>query len=144
MAPPEKNVGVRHGAWGEEVAAEFLRRKGFEISARNVRPCKWDRRLEIDLIARQKRGDLLVFVEVKQHKCRTPYDTRLRSITRHKKDLLRKACRAYLAQSRWRGAYRFDVIEVFGFPGMTGRAEVDHVERVRLFATRERYVNWSE
>ncbi len=138
------NVGVAHGAWGEEVAAEWLRRKGFEISARNVRPCRWDRRLEIDLVARRKRDGLLVFVEVKQHKRRSERGARLRSVDRRKKDLLRKACRAWLVRNRWRGAYRFDVIEVYGWPGMPGRVEVDHVERVRLFTTAERYVNWFE
>ncbi len=138
------NVGVAHGKWGEDVAAEFLTRKRFEILSRNVRPCRWDRRLEIDLVARHVRDNLLVFVEVKQHKTRTEYDTRLRSITRHKKELLRKACRAWLAQNRWRGSYRFDVIEIFGSPDLPESVEIDHVERVRLFATEKRYVNWSE
>ncbi len=144
MALPENktNVGVSHGAWGEQIAVAFLKRKGFELVAQNVRPCRWDRRLEIDLVVQNKKDNLLVFVEVKQHKERTPYDRRLRSITKHKKDLLRKACRAWLAQNRWTGAYRFDVIEVFGAPEEPTLLEVDHIERVQLFTTNERYVNW--
>ena len=47
------------GKAGEQVAAEFLRKKGFQILAKNFAT----RFGEIDLIVRQK--DLLVFVEVK-------------------------------------------------------------------------------
>ena len=49
----------RLGRAGEAWAAAYLEREGYEIVARNYRA----RRGEIDLIAR--RGDLLVFVEVK-------------------------------------------------------------------------------
>ena len=42
---------------------------------------------------------------------------------------------------RWGGAFRFDVIEVYGEPG-GGRPVVDHIERVNLFAKRERFVKW--
>ena len=76
----EPNVGVAHGAWGEEVAAEYLRRRGYAIVARNVRPCGWDARLEIDVIAYDTARDILVFVEVKQHRARSPYARRLRSV----------------------------------------------------------------
>ncbi len=50
----------RVGAGGEDRAASFLESRGFEIIERNYR---FGRAGEIDLIAR--RGDLLVFVEVK-------------------------------------------------------------------------------
>ena len=64
----EPNVGVAHGAWGEDVAAAHLRLRGYEIVARNVRPCRWDARLEIDIIAYDKAHDVMVFVEVGNHK----------------------------------------------------------------------------
>jgi putative endonuclease len=47
------------GLWGENCAAEFLERNGFNILFRNVRTQEG----EIDLVA--GRGDLTVFVEVK-------------------------------------------------------------------------------
>lgn len=140
----EPNVGVAHGAWGEDVAAAHLRLRGYEIVARNVRPCRWDARLEIDIIAYDKAHDVMVFVEVKQHRQRAARARRLQSVTREKKRRLRTACRAWLRRNRWRGAYRFDVVEVYGEPGMSGRAEVDHVERVALFVDAARFVNWSE
>ena len=45
-----ENVGVRHGAWGETVATDFLRRRGYLIVDSNARPVEKDRRLEIDLV----------------------------------------------------------------------------------------------
>ncbi|MFQ5824676.1 MAG: YraN family protein [bacterium] len=47
------------GKFGEEMAAEFLRNKNYEIIERNYR---WARG-EIDIVA--KKDDMLIFVEVK-------------------------------------------------------------------------------
>ena len=146
MSEPRKksNIGVAHGAWGEEVAAEYLRLRGYVIVARNVRPCRWDARLEIDVIAHDRARNIMVFVEVKQHRARSERARRLQSITREKKRRLRTACRAWLRTKRWQGAYRFDVVEVYGEPGSSRRAEIDHIERVALFADAARYVNWAD
>ena len=59
------NVGVEHGAWGEDVAVEYLRIHGYEIVDRNVHPCRRDQRLEIDVIAYDRMFDVMAFVEVK-------------------------------------------------------------------------------
>ena len=139
-----ENPSGAHGRWGEEVAAEYLRIRGYVIVDRNVRPCPWDRRLEIDIIAYDRKLDVMVFVEVKQHKARSAYATRLQSVDRRKKRLLRTACRAWLTHNRWAGGRRFDVIEVYGTPGGQRHAEIDHIERVRLFTEEERFVNWSD
>ena len=47
------------GRWGEALAAEFLRRKGYRIVAASWR-CRFG---ELDLVA--ERGEFLCFVEVK-------------------------------------------------------------------------------
>jgi putative endonuclease len=135
------NVGVRHGVWGEEVAAEFLSRKGYSILARNARPCKWDHRLEIDIVAQDPTAKTLVFVEVKQHKRHSPYERRLRSVNAHKKDLLKVACNTWRKMNHWNGNYQFDVIEVFGVPGQKD-VEVDHIQQVNLFTPDKRFINW--
>lgn len=136
------NVGVEHGRWGEDVAVDFLRLRGYVILERNVRPCSADGRLEIDIIAYAREIDVIVFVEVKQHASHSDYARRLRAIDRHKRALLRRACRTWLLLNRWAGSYRFDVIEVYGTPEMRSQPEIDHIERVDIFAGREKFVNW--
>ena len=139
-----ENVGVAHGRWGEDVAVEWLRTRGYVIVDRNVRPCRRDQRLEIDVIAYDRMYDVMAFVEVKQHAAKSPFATRLRSVDRRKRDLLRRACRTWIAKERWAGAYRFDVIEVYGTPNAACRAEIDHIPGVRLFEKTERFVDWSK
>ena len=143
MRPRHENdsVASRHGAWGEDVAAEYLRRGGFEIVERNPRPVRSDARLEIDIVAWERASDTMVFVEVKQHARLSAYARRLRSVDRRKQENLRRACEAWLRANRWRGARRFDVVEVYGEPG-GGRPVVDHIPGVALFARNDRFVNW--
>ena len=137
-----KNVGQRNGAWGEEVAAEHLRRHGFEIIDRNSRPAASDRRLEIDIVAWERASDTMVFVEVKQHRSISPYARRLRAIDRRKRQNLRRVFNAWRRINRWQGAFRFDVVEVYGEPG-GGRPVVDHIANVELFPSRGRFVKWN-
>lgn len=141
--PPEAfSVAAEHGRWGEEVAAVHLRRSGYAILGRNVRPLARDRRCEIDIVALDRVTGTAVFVEVKQHAARDGRATRLRSITRRKCEVLRRACRAWLMAHGWSAGYRFDVIEVYGTP--SAAPEIDHIERVRLFERPERFVSWAE
>ena len=136
------NVGVAHGAWGEAVAANYLRRGGFEILERNVCPVARDRRLEIDIVAWDRAHDTMVFVEVKQHARPSPYARRLCSVDRQKRINLRRACNAWRRVNKWKGAFRFDVIEIYGVP-QGGEPIVDHVAGVDLFARRGRFVRWN-
>lgn len=135
------NVGVRHGAWGEEVAACYLRRAGFQIIDRNSCPVAKDRRLEIDIVAWDPESDAMVFVEVKQHAKMSPYARRISRIDRRKKQNLRRACTAWRLANKWHGSFRFDVIEIYGTPE-GGRPVVDHIEKVSLFAEPGRFVKW--
>jgi len=138
MSP--RNIGVEHGAWGEDRAVERLRQEGLEIIDRNVRPYR-DRRLEIDIIAYDRTLDAMVFVEVKQHARHSSAESRLRSVDRRKMRNLRLACNAWRRRNRWQGSYRFDVIEIFGVPG-DRHPEIDHIRRVNLFVPSERFVRW--
>lgn len=136
------NIGVLHGAWGEAVATEYLRRHGYEIVDRNSRPVEGDERLEIDIVAWDRKKDAMVFIEVKQHAEPSPYARRLQSVNKRKRMNLRRACNAWRRENRWRGAFRFDVIEIYGVPG-GGEPVIDHISDVELFAKRGRFVNWS-
>jgi len=140
--PPEPgNVGVLRGAWGEAVATEHLRRHGYEIVERNPHPVEKDERLELDIVAWERKSDTMVFVEVKQHATVSPYARRLRSVNRCKKRNLLRACNAWRRINKWHGAFRFDVIEIYGVPE-GGRPVLDHIKNVELFARRGRFVKW--
>ena len=136
------NIGVLHGAWGEAVAVDHLRRHGYEIVDRNSRPVERDERLEIDIVAWDRRKDAMVFIEVKQHAKPSPYARRLQSVNKRKRMNLRRACNAWRRTNKWRGAFRFDVIEIYGVPE-GGAPVIDHISDVELFAKPGRFVNWN-
>ena len=136
------NVGILHGAWGESMAADHLRRHGYEIVDRNSRPVEKDERLEIDIVAWDRKKDAMVFIEVKQHAKPSPYARRLQSVDKRKRLNLRRACNAWRRINKWHGAFRFDVIEIFGVPE-GGKPVIDHISDVELFAKRGRFVNWN-
>lgn len=114
-APPFRSHKGRHlrlARWGETLACWWLRLKGYRLEARNWR-CALG---ELDLVVR--RGELLVFVEVKT---RTSRQAGLpeEAVSRAKQDQLVRLARAYLASRRGPlPACRFDVVavELFGFP----------------------------
>ena len=135
------NVSVLRGSWGEARAVEFLRLKGYEILDRNARPSARDRRLEIDIVAYELASDTLVFVEVKQHALRSPYQRRLRAVDRRKRMNLKRAFNAWRRANRWEGGYRFDVLEIYGTPEL-GRPVIDHIEGVDMFTPSEKQVSW--
>ena len=143
MLPRETdNVGVLHGLWGEAVAVDYLRRHGYEIVDRNSRPVEKDERLEIDIVAWDRKKDAMVFLEVKQHAKPSPYARRLQSVNKRKRMNLRRACNAWRRTNKWRGEFRFDVIEISGVPG-GGEPVIDHISDIELFAKRGRFVNWN-
>ena len=76
QAKKKENTSVARGVWGEDVALAFLRRKGWRLVDRRVRPCARDRRCEIDLIVRTRDRRSVAFVEVKTHHARSPRASR--------------------------------------------------------------------
>ncbi len=101
--PDRRRSTARLGEW---LAAAYLRLKGYRIEARNWR-CALG---EIDLIAR--RGDVLVFVEVKTRTSRAAGAPE-EAVTAAKRGRLVRLAQAYLARNRG-GApgCRFDVVAV--------------------------------
>jgi len=107
----------RVGAGGEDRAASFLESRGFEIIERNYR---FGRAGEIDLIAR--RGDLLVFVEVKSRR-NSEYGVGEEAVTERKKRQLGRLAEWYLSRHRkMKKPVRFDVLAI----------ELDEPPRYRL------------
>lgn len=131
-SPRAVNVSVARGRWGEDVSVRHLVGLGWRIIGRNVRPCRKDRRCELDIVAFDPRERSVVFVEVKTHKSRSDFAGRLWGIDRRKKRNLLRASANWLMHKRWHGNFRFDVMEVYG--AEDGAAPyVDHIMNVRLF-----------
>ncbi len=95
------------GRHAEDVAAEFLRRKGCEVVAQNWRT-RW---CEIDIVA--VRGGTVYFCEVKYR--RTARQGRgLEYITPKKLQQMRFAAASWVHRYSWRGTYELCAIEVSG------------------------------
>lgn len=93
------------GKLGETIAQEFLLGKGYTIEAVNYR----HRRLELDIVA--KDGDTLVFVEVKTRSDDFLFDPE-KAMTEKKETLMRNAAVAYMRETDYDWAIRFDVIAI--------------------------------
>ena len=133
----EENASI--GRWGEDVAACFLRSHGWNILGRRVRPCRRDRRCEIDVIARSRDRRTVVFVEVKTHAARSPRAAPMWGVDRRKKNVLLRACANWIMREKWHGNFRFDVIQVFGRRTGPNPPEIDHFENVPLFPAKWRF-----
>lgn len=133
------NGNVQRGNWGEDVAVAHLKRIGWRIIGRNVRPCRRDRRCELDIVAYVPEERQVVFVEVKTHRRHSQYAGRLWAVDRRKKANILRASANWLMSRRWRGNCRFDVIEVYGDENGDTPPEIDHVENVKLFPPNWRF-----
>jgi len=130
LGRPQAADGEDAGLWGEEQAAEFLKRRGFRILGRRVRV---DRRDEIDIIARD--GSIAVFVEVKTRRTER-FGRPASAIGPGKRRSLSRAAVRYLKKAGWPSAViRFDVVEVIGRPG-GGAPEIRHIENAFLLDRR--------
>ena len=110
------------GAWGEALAAEYLRKKRYELVAAGYR-CRFG---EIDLIVKNRK--YLVFVEVKLRKSGN-FAKAFEYVDRHKQDRLRITASMYLSQNPTDLQPRFDVIEIYAPEGMeTCHPRVYHLE----------------
>ena len=110
------------GAWGEAVAAEYLRNKRYELVAAGYR-CRFG---EIDLIVKDRK--FLVFVEVKLRKS-ADFATALEFVDRRKQDKLRITASMFLSQNPSNLQPRFDVIEIYAPEGpQTRKPQIYHLE----------------
>jgi putative endonuclease len=102
---------MKMGEWGEQIAAEFLRKQGHEILERRFRVAYL--KGEIDLITRDTRdGDCIVFVEVKTRRSKDfiPAEAAVHS---GKRLAITRTARAYLRRRRYPAKRRYDVISVY-------------------------------
>ena len=110
------------GAWGEALAAEYLRSKHYRILAAGY-SCRFG---EIDLIAADRK--YLVFAEVKLRKS-ADFARAREYVDRRKQDRIRVTASMYLSQNPTQLQPRFDVIEIYAPEGTaTVRPEIRHME----------------
>ena len=110
------------GHWGEAAAADYLRKKRYEIVA-----CNYHTRFgEIDLIARSRKH--VVFVEVKTRRD-DRYAQAREFVTGKKQARIRASAEIWLEKHETDLQPRFDVIEVYAPEGTkTLFPEIHHLE----------------
>jgi len=99
--PKQKEIGDK----GEEIAAQYLKKLGYQILETNWRFHHY----EIDIIARD--GDELVIVEVKS-RTGTAFEHPSEAIGPRKIRFLIEATEAYIFKTNSRSDTRFDVITI--------------------------------
>lgn len=121
------NIGKK----GEEIAAKFLKNKGFEILEMNYKNDSGRRLGEIDIIAKEK--DELVFAEIKTRDYQKYKDTLPEeNITHSKLRKLSKIASQYLYSHKLQDSkYRFDSISVW-IDLDSKMAKIKHIRNIFL------------
>lgn len=103
------------GDLGEKLAARYLHQKGYDIIESNYQNRLGRRLGEIDIVARDRNNQEIVFVEVKTREL-TRYSDTLpeENITQAKLRKLAKIANFYLGQKKLeKENYRFDAVSVW-------------------------------
>ena len=109
------------GSRGEEIAAQYLTEKGYQILSRNFR----SRFGEVDIIARTK--GFLVFAEVKLRK-NAAYGAPCEYVTLSKQNKIKTTAAWYLTSHPDDSMIRFDVIEIIAPGGTDHGFTIHHLE----------------
>ncbi len=109
------------GKWGEDEAANFLERKGYEVLERDWKMGKRD----LDIIAVTENRDTLVFVEVKTRR-RAELQEPEEAVDKIKMRNLAVAANAYVKLHGVRQELRFDIVSVVGRKSKV--EQIEHIE----------------
>ena len=110
------------GAWGEKIALEDLKKKGYTIITTGFR----SRFGEIDIIAKSK--EYLTFVEVKTRK-NASFAQAKEFVSRSKQQKIIKTANYWLMKRPTKLQPRFDVIEIYAQDGEhTESPVINHIE----------------
>jgi putative endonuclease len=122
MGKPKRVSTHQRGKKAEEVAAAFLRLKGYRLLEKNFRVPQG----EIDLIVRK--GGTLIFVEVKSRRGKAQ-GTPLEAVSIHKVKRLSAAAAVYLAKHPLpTPPCRFDILTIGPDKSWLGLAKIRHFE----------------
>ena len=123
-ASSESSMGRSNllGGWGEALAAEYLRKKRYQLVAAGY-SCRFG---EIDLIVSDRK--YLVFVEVKLRKS-DQFANAHEFVDLRKQERIRTTAAYYLSEFSTQLQPRFDVIEIYAPQGAeTKNPEINHWE----------------
>ena len=110
------------GAWGEALAAEYLRKRHYKLLAAGYH----SRFGEIDLIVENRQ--YLVFVEVKVRK-NASFAQAHEYVDKKKQDKIRITASMYLSENPTKLQPRFDVIEIYAPDGVNStHPQINHME----------------
>ena len=109
------------GRWGEAKAAEFFRKKKYQIVGANFR----SRFGEIDLIAENKKQVLFVEVKVRKNK---DFGLACEFVTPSKRKKIKTTANVWLSQYPTKKDIRFDVIEIYAPDGISDKFTLNHIE----------------
>lgn len=110
------------GNFGENKAADYLKRQGYNIIERNYR-CRYG---EIDIIARKDR--YIVFVEVKLRK-NSDFAQAREFVDYHKQKRIISTALLWLSTKDFDLQPRFDIIEIYAPHGeLSEKIELNHIE----------------
>ena len=112
------------GVWGEDLAAVYLREKGYVIIDRDWHSGHRD----IDIIARK--NDVYVFVEVKTRR-NDDYGSPEQAIDCKKRQNLCRAINHYIKYHHLENPFRFDVITIVGAFG-SHNPVITHLENINI------------
>ena len=111
------------GNEGEDIACEYLEKRNYCIFRRNF----YFHGGEIDVIAKDKSSDEIVFFEVKT-RTSLKYGRGTEAINYVKLNRMKKGAKCYLYKERWSNvAIRFDAIEVYRFKE---EIYVNHIKQI--------------
>ena len=105
------------GNRGEDIAADYLKKKGYRILYRNYKTLAG----EADIIARD--NDTVVFVEVKARSS-DAFGQPFEAVGYKKQEKLKKAAIYYLKHKKIEPIVRFDIISIIS---KEGKNEINHI-----------------
>ena len=111
------------GKWGEDLAADYLQRKGYTIIERDWKSGRRD----LDIVA--KNGNVIVFVEVKTRR-NSLYGQPEEAVDYRKLQSLQQAINHYIKFRHIRQEVRFDIISIVGTIG--SEPDIQHIQDVAL------------
>lgn len=112
------------GKLGEQIARDYLIKKGYEILDTNFRYSRYG---EIDIIA--FKNSIICFVEVKYRTSNT-FGTPLEAITKSKLEKIQLSANYYLSQTKKKfKSYRIEALSILD---KKGEFEINHIENIQF------------